>query len=233
MASSLPFIISNPHCGESIPPEIVRQSQLSLLDITQDSDQQALEIYSPLADVCDYYLEADIARAFVDLNRSADDFSKDGVVKTHTCYDIPVYEDTLSTRQKHRLLANYYSPYHEQLEQAANSGDFQFLFDCHTMAATPPPVTNAPEGKRPLVCLSNNIDKSCPASLFDQVVEIFSDVFDGDVGVNNPFKGGFICQNYGRLMPTIQIEVSETERMSAAAKSALIVEAMNEIAVNI
>ena len=65
---------------------------------------------------------ARIARAFVDLNRAEDDrppANPDGVVKSATCFDRPIYSEPLDDQTIERLLALYHRPYHEGLESAA------------------------------------------------------------------------------------------------------------------
>jgi formiminoglutamase len=84
--------------------------------IYDDSYRWAAENYYDLENSVEAFLSSDVARAIVDLNRAADDFRKDGVIKTHTCYDIPVYNEFPSQELINQLLADYYHPYHQQLE---------------------------------------------------------------------------------------------------------------------
>jgi len=225
-----PFIISNPHCG-SVTPDMLRENVLlTSQQIIKDGDEQALEIYSPLKSLSQCYIEAIAARAFVDLNRRNDDYSKDGVVKTHTCWDEPIYRKQLTEVQVRYLLNEYYDSYHSRLLEAATAKSFSWLLDCHTMAEYPPPVAPDSNEKRPLVCLGNGNGQSCPPALFDKVVTIFNDVFDGQVSRNKPFAGGYICRNYGQYLPTIQVELSRTLDMSIVDKASRIQLAFERIA---
>lgn len=225
-----PFIISNPHCGQTVPDIVKSISKLTVNQIAKDGDEQALEIYSPLSSSCQYYVEAIAARAYVDLNRRADDFSQDGVVKTHTCWDESIYHRPLTADITQALLNTYYTTYHTKLMDEVSSNQYTWLFDCHTMAEFPPPIAPDSGHKRPLVCLGNANGQSCSAEAFTRIVAIFNDVFDGQVSENKPFSGGYICRQYGQYIPTIQIELSRTHEMSITEKSAKIQSVFAQIA---
>lgn len=225
-----PFIISNPHCGQLVPDIVKPISKLSINQIIKDGDEQAFAIYSPLSAHCQYYIEATAARAYVDLNRRIDDFSKDGVVKTHTCWDESIYHRPLTANISQALLESYYTTYHKKLMEAASSNQYTWLFDCHTMAEFGPPVSPDSGHKRPLVCLGNANGQSCSAEAFSQIVAIFNEVFDGQVSENKPFSGGYICRQYGQYLPTIQIELSRTMDMTVTEKAIRIQRAFDQIA---
>ena len=101
---TLPLLLSVPHAGLRVPPEVQAICTLSEADIIKDGDEFAREIYAPLETEVAAFLTTDIARAVVDLNRAEDDFHKDGVIKRHTCWDVPVYRD-YPPRGAHRDLA--------------------------------------------------------------------------------------------------------------------------------
>ena len=90
---TMPLLVSVPHAGLVAPPEVEGLCQLTEQEIIDDGDEGAAEIYFPLEQEVESFVATDIARAIVDMNRAEDDFSKDGVVKTHTCWDVPVYSD--------------------------------------------------------------------------------------------------------------------------------------------
>ena len=119
-----PVLLSIPHGGDRIPPEVDAYTQLSAHDLVADSDAFTREIYA-ISDEVVYVAEASIARAFVDLNRPITALppeQPDGVIKSHTCHGEPVYRDALWRDQTlvdalvHDLLTKYYHPYHRTLE---------------------------------------------------------------------------------------------------------------------
>ncbi|MBW2466082.1 MAG: N-formylglutamate amidohydrolase [Deltaproteobacteria bacterium] len=223
----LPFLVSVPHAGLQIPREVQDICILSPEDIYADSDGGAAEIYFDLEKHVESFISSDVARAIVDLNRAVDDFRKDGVIKTHTCYDVPVYRKFPSPEMIQRLLASFYHPYHQQLESLADKEKIRVGIDCHTMAAVGPPVGPDAGKERPLVCLSN-ADGTCPDEWLYQLARSFEKVFpDEKVNINSPFKGGYIVRNHSAEMPWLQIELSRTERISDSDKKTAVWEALS------
>ncbi|MGD8376962.1 MAG: N-formylglutamate amidohydrolase, partial [Acidobacteriota bacterium] len=106
----LPLLLSVPHAGLKVPPEAAPYCVLEPDAIVADGDEFARPIYA-LEDEVEAFVTTEIARAIVDLNRPEDDRRPDGVVKTHTCWNVPVYrpfppDDVIET-----LLECYYRPY--------------------------------------------------------------------------------------------------------------------------
>ncbi|MCA8943511.1 MAG: N-formylglutamate amidohydrolase, partial [Planctomycetes bacterium] len=91
----LPLGISVPHAGLTIPDALVDRCRLTPAQIEADGDVGARRIYD-FAERVTRYATTDVARAVLDLNRPRDDFRKDGVVKTHTCWDEPVWPEPLT-----------------------------------------------------------------------------------------------------------------------------------------
>jgi N-formylglutamate amidohydrolase len=86
---SLPLLISVPHAGIQVPPEIEHLNLLAVDQIIKDGDGGAREIFDFKDDVA-AFITTEIARAFLDMNRPEDDRSSDGVVKTETIYQEPI-----------------------------------------------------------------------------------------------------------------------------------------------
>ena len=203
-AIPLPLLLSVPHAGLRIPPEAAPFCTLSPEAIAEDGDVGAAEIYT-LHHQVERYLTADVARAIVDLNRAPDDRRKDGVVKTHTCWEVPVYDPFPPEPVVDRLMTAYYHPYHARLTEFA--GQQMLAVDCHTMAAIGPPVGPDPGAARPRVCLSN-ADGTCPDEWLTALADCFAEQFGPHVSVNDPFQGGYITRTHGTEMPWVQLELS-------------------------
>ena len=86
----LPLLVSVPHAGIRVPEEAEPYCILTSEQIVEDGDVGAAEIYTLEPEV-EAYVTTQIARAIVDLNRAEDDRRADGVVKTHTCWNIQFY----------------------------------------------------------------------------------------------------------------------------------------------
>ena len=163
------------------------------------------------------YLSTDIARAIVDLNRAEDDRSPDGVVKTHTCWNVPVYREFLPDSLVEELLDRYYRPYHVRLRELSQSG-VKLGVDLHTMASHGPPVGPDPGVERPWVCLSNGEGTTCPQEWFESLKACFEESFGTNVRLNDPFKGGFITCSHSAELPWLQVELSRAAFMTNIEK---------------
>ncbi len=203
---TLPLLISVPHGGLRTPEEVADLNRLSEAEILADGDEQSFAIYGPLQGEVRAYHQAAIARAFVDLNRRDDDFSRDGVIKTHTCWDVPVYRQPPDPLTIKRLLDRYYRPYHATLSRLGK-GAVILGIDCHTMAAHGPPVGPDPGAERPQVCIGS-ADGVCPRFWARSMQRCFQAHFPGRVTLDHPFAGGHITRTHGREIPWVQIEIS-------------------------
>lgn len=223
MSGTLPLLISVPHAGLRVPPEVSSACVLSPEEVAHDGDEGASEIYDFPKAVA-HHVTTDIARAIIDLNRAPDDRRKDGVVKTHTCWEVPVYRTFPPEDAIRDLLAAYYHPYHLRLTQLAGI-QLRMGIDCHTMAAVGPPVGPDPGVERPRVCLSN-ADGTCPAEWMDALKESFLKAFGPYVEVNHPFKGGYITRTHAREMPWVQVELSRAPYASNQQKREYVLSAL-------
>lgn len=212
---TLPILISLPHAGLRVPPEVDDTCLLSPGEVAHDGDEGAAEIYAVERDVA-RFVTTDIARAIIDLNRSEDDRRKDGVVKTHTCWDVPVYRRFPSEDVIQNLLDRYYHPYHQRLEQLASPA-LRLAVDCHTMAAFGPPVGPDPGVERPWICLSNG-EGTCPQDWLEGLKVCFETEFGSHVQLNDPFTGGYITRTHAREMPWVQLELSRAPFLTNTEK---------------
>jgi N-formylglutamate amidohydrolase len=221
----LPLLISAPHAGLAVPEEVAELSILTPEQIARDGDVGAAEIFS-IADDVEAFVAPDIARAFVDLNRTEDDRRTDGVVKTHTCWNEPVYRSPLGEELVERMLARYYRPYHARLTALAGSS-VRLGIDCHTMAAHGPPVGPDPGRERPWICLGHG-DGTCPREWMDALARSFERAFGRAPSINEPFAGGYITRVHAAEMPWVQLELSRAPFMPPEVKRASVLTALRD-----
>jgi formiminoglutamase len=212
-----------PHAGLGVPDEAAPFCVLTSEQIAEDGDVGASEVYALEASF-QVFVTTDVARAIVDLNRAEQDRSKDGVVKTHTCWDVPVYRPFPPESVIRELLDRYWRPYHGSLTAGANSG-VRLGLDLHTMAAIGPPVGPDPGRERPRVCLSN-ADGTCPRAWIESLQRWFRHSFGPDVRINQPFRGGYITRTHACELPWVQVEISRGPFMTNACKRAAVLEAL-------
>lgn len=218
MPKPLPFLISIPHGGEEFPACVRDRVALTREDTLEDGDAFTRRIYD-LADSVHTVIKTDIARAIVDLNRAVTDMPPthpDGVLKTITCYEKPVYHEGRFPNPGlvDQLIREHYRPYHAKIRAAVKRDDVVLGLDCHSMAAQAPPIEAAPGRPRPLICLANAHDQSCPMQYAELLAACFREIFalqPDQVTINEPFSGGFITRTYGmNPVPWIQIEINRS-----------------------
>ena len=211
----IPIILSIPHGGTRIPEELKQLVCISGIDLFDDIDPYTREIYDLGTKVVDV-VKADIARAFVDLNRAKNDLpphNPDGVIKTKTCYGKPIYnQESLDHRLIYHLIKEYYEPYHQQIQNRLIQTDIELALDCHSMAPVGPQIAPDTGKKRPLICLGNVHGQSCSNETVERLAECVRKAFSLDseeVTINSPFSGGYIARTYGNNpIPWIQVELN-------------------------
>ena len=220
---NLPLLVSVPHAGLKIPQEIEQYCALTQEQILDDSDEGAAEVYSFKPEVAGY-VTTDVARVIVDVNRAETDRSPDGVVKTRTCQDVPVYCQIPPPELQETLIERYYRPYHNQLTELAARASLGF--DCLAMLTIGPSVGPDAGCQRPNICLSN-ADGTCPQDWFDKLIRCFEESFGIQVSVNEPFRGGHIIRTHASELPWVQVELSRAPFLSFAEKRKRVLEALS------
>jgi formiminoglutamase len=183
----------------------------------------------------------EVYRAVVDLNRAPDDVpprNRDGVIKSHTCFDVEVYRPGSLPDEKLQklLLDRYYHPYHRRLQSWLGRDDLRMGVDCHSMVAVAPPIEEDAGTPRPLICLGNLGDAAgetvpevgratCSAEMLRFVGDEFERALrheDVDLEVpatvthNVPFRGGYITRQMGnKTIPFFQVEMSRALYLAA------------------
>ena len=234
-----PMLVSVPHGGWEVAAEIKDIWALSKKDAFHDGDPLTARIYD-FSDRVTAQITMEYYRAVVDLNREPDDIAPknpDGVIKSHTCYNIEVYKpDCLPDEAlKKKLLDKYYYPYHNMLQSCLSRDDIRMGVDCHSMAAVSPPIEKDAGTPRPLICLGNLGDAegtvapphnriTCPPEMIrfmrDEFIKALrhEDVeleIPSICTMNVPFEGGYITRQMGnKSIPFVQIEMSRVLYLS-------------------
>ena len=74
---TLPLLLSVPHAGLVIPPEVQDLCALRKEEIIEDGDEGAAEIFLPLQREVSAMVTTLVARAILDMNRAEEDRGKD------------------------------------------------------------------------------------------------------------------------------------------------------------
>ena len=215
--SKLPILLSIPHGGIRKPIELDGHLSITNKDLFDDSDPFVVELYD-LGDKVQRVIKTDIARAFVDLNRSLQDLppdNPDGLIKSLTCYQKPIYVDGKEPDDSLRtmLIEMYYLPYHRVIQKSLRELDLQLCLDCHSMASMAPNIS--PDGNkktRPDFCLSNQDGSTSSNEMIELLADCVSESYGIDrnkISINDPFHGGYITKTYGNNpVPWIQVEMN-------------------------
>jgi len=119
----LPLLVTVPHGGRDVPPEAA-SCLLGFPEIAEDGDTWSRELYA-LGDQVNRYVDTQVPRAVVDLNRAPDDLppaNPDGVVKTCTVNGTQVWPDATGPDPElvRLLLDRYHAPWHQAVSAAAS-----------------------------------------------------------------------------------------------------------------
>ena len=166
----LPIILSRPHGGLGVPPEVM--DLLAIDDISlynecdlwvDDTFDFSHESLAPLVPdghslgVLDA-ITMPIARGLIDVNRPLRSLGMpDGPVKTTTSYGEQIYHEPLSESLQDQLVQRYWQAYHNQVTEAIerHKGTCKLFLDCHNMAQLGPTKYRDAGKPRPLVCITN------------------------------------------------------------------------------
>jgi N-formylglutamate deformylase len=200
-----------------MPPELEADVCITKFDLFDDIDPFVQEIYD-IDSKAKKIISTDIARTFVDQNRSLQDLppkNPDGLIKSMTCYQKPIYHSKRQPDEKKisLLIDKYYKTYHREIQKSLKELDLQLCLDCHSMASQAPSISpDGNEKQRPLFCISNQRGKTCSEEMLQLMSKCLKKSFslkDEDLKFNDPFLGGYITSTYGNNpFPWIQIEMS-------------------------
>jgi len=213
-----PIIVSFPHSGTYLPPEIAAR-MTDIARTVPDTDWHVPRLYTFLEAMGASRIEATHSRYVTDLNRPPDDQElyagqkKTGLVPVDTFRGEPLYlegqapdADEIIARRK------YWQPYHDALATEisrlkAVHGSI-ILWDAHSIESELPSLF---EGRLPDLNLGTFGGESCDKDLAEATFEAakasgFSAVLNGR------FKGGYITRHHGapkKGVHAIQLEMAQ------------------------
>ncbi|MDD1705664.1 MAG: N-formylglutamate amidohydrolase, partial [Methanoregulaceae archaeon] len=137
-----------------MPEEVSFHFALTRTELAYYSDPATRALYQ-FHDRVVSYLDTDISRMVVDLNRPPYHLPPrhpDGVIKLRTVHGTPVYRDGSlpDIRVIHRLLMYHYFPYHATIDLMLDPELIAFAMDCHSMLPRGPPAHRDAGKERPL-----------------------------------------------------------------------------------
>jgi len=224
-AGSSPLLISIPHVGTDLTPEV----EAGLSDAARplpDTDWHLTQLYDFAGKLGASVLGARYSRFVIDLNRPPDDKPLYTTATTGLYPDIlfdgtPAFQSGKAPGQEQKAfaLSEIWRPYHEkigdELKRLKQRFGYAVLFDAHSIRGHIPRLF---EGDLPDFNIGTNEGKSADAGLTQSLAEICSVPGYRHV-VNGRFKGGYITRNYGdpaNGIHAIQLELAQRTYMQEA-----------------
>jgi len=215
-----PLLVSLPHDGSEIPPELAAR-MTERAGIAPDTDWHVSRLYAFAKELGASVLAPRHSRYVVDLNRPPDDTSLyPGQNTTGLCPTVQfsgeaVYREGAAPTpaEVDERVARYWRPYHAALE-----GELQrlraehgrvVLWEGHSIRGEVPFLF---EGRLPDLNIGTADGKSCAPALQARLVEVLQDQRTYDWVVNGRFKGGYITRHYGAPasgIDAVQLEISQ------------------------
>jgi N-formylglutamate deformylase len=222
-AGGAPLLVSIPHCGTWIPPDIASAMTPAALEVA-DTDFHLPRLYDFLSDRDVPVLAATHSRYVVDLNRPPDGAQLyPGASNTELCpttrFDFaPIYSgDPPDTAEIQRRIALYWRPYHErlatELQRIRQQYGYALLFDAHSIISVCPRFF---EGCLPDFNLGTGGGTSCDPDLAHRLIGVAKSYPAYTSVLNGRFKGGYITREYGKpsdRIHAVQLELAEKTYM--------------------
>lgn len=235
-----PVVFSSPHSGADYPQSFVSQSLLDRHTIRSSEDAFVDHLFSAAPAHGAPLLAARIPRAYIDLNRAADELdpaviegidraphnprvsSGLGVIPRVVAGGRAIYRGKLPRAEAERRILSVWHPYHAALKILLDESLAQFgqaiLIDCHSMPHEAIEAHSRPGHPRPDVVLGDRFGAAASRDVVDRIERAFA-AAGLRTARNAPFAGAYIAQAYGRpsrQQHVVQIEIDRALYMDEA-----------------
>lgn len=229
-----PIIFSSPHSGRDYTGAFLQSVVLDHLAIRTSEDAFVDRLFDMAPEMGAPLLAACVPRAFIDLNRAADELdpaviegiaraphnprvsSGLGVIPRVVAGGRAIYSGKLSLAEAEARILRYWHPYHAALKRLIEGtlADFgqAILIDCHSMPHEAIEAHARPGQPKPEVVLGDRFGAASGREVMEQVEAAFSGA-GFRVARNAPFAGAHIAQAYGRPSRgchVIQVEIDRS-----------------------
>ncbi|MCG8708641.1 N-formylglutamate deformylase [Brenneria sp. 4F2] len=199
-----PLLISIPHCGEYLPPELAARMSPQARRVP-DTDWYLPRLYELAAGLGASVLQANYSRYVIDLNRACDGSNlypgqkTTTLCPTFTFHDEAIYADAADEPDQTEIasrIETYWQPYHTALQQeiarlVAQHGQV-LVWEAHSIESELPMLF---DGVLTTLNLGNNDGVSCAPAILEASAEVARD--SGLTwSANSRFKGGYITRHY-------------------------------------
>lgn len=234
-------VFASPHSGRDYPQSFLRTTVLDAHSIRTSEDAFVDQLFDCAPQFGAPFLRAGAPRAYVDLNRAAEEMdpalieglrrvghnprvaSGLGVVPRVVAGGRAIYRGKLTRGEADLRIARIWEPYHERLQMLLGAAHESFgeaiLIDCHSMPHEALDGAARHGGKRPEVVIGDRFGASARSEIVERVEAAFAGA-GFVVARNAPFAGAYTTQHYGRpsrRQHAIQIEIDRALYMDEAS----------------
>ncbi len=235
-----PVIFSSPHSGRDYSSAFLGASVLDPHMIRSSEDAFVDDLFRAAPDHGAALIAARAPRAFIDLNRAADELDPGvvegvarsphnprvasglGVIPRVVAGGRAIYRGKLTRAEADERLRRYWHPYHAALKTLTDQAHGAFgqavLIDCHSMPHEAIESHARPGTPHPQVVLGDRFGSAASRDVIDQVEAAFLRA-GLRVSRNAPFAGAYITQAFGRPSRgyhVVQVEIDRALYMDEA-----------------
>jgi len=228
-----PMIFASPHSGRDYPAAFLAQAALDRHTIRSSEDAFVDDLFGMAPEMGAPLLAARVPRAYIDLNRAADELdpavieglmrvphnprisSGLGVIPRVVAGGRSIYRGKLPLSEAEARLKRIWHPYHQALgtlveETRAGFGQ-AVLIDCHSMPHEAIEAHTRPGQPRPEVVLGDRYGAAAGREVMERIEAAFAGA-GFRVGRNAPFAGAYVAQAYGRPSRGVHVVQVEIDR---------------------
>ncbi|MGQ5523384.1 N-formylglutamate deformylase [Chitinimonas sp. PSY-7] len=225
---TIPLLISMPHVGTALPPELMQRMQ-PVAQQLDDTDWHLEQLYSFARDMGASILVPKYSRYVIDLNRPRDNANlypgqdTTGLCPVDTFAKQPLYKagDEPDDTEIAARVPVYWQPYHtalgHELARIKAQHGHALLWEAHSICSEVPRFF---EGRLPDINLGTANGASCSAGLGEALLAAAQSQSGYSAVLNGRFKGGHITRHYGQPahgIDAVQLELSQRTYMQESA----------------
>lgn len=219
-SAHVPLVVSIPHAGTHLPEALRARLESDAMRALPMTDWHLMELYDFLPALGVTTIMSPWSRFYVDLNRAPVERPlypgrfETGLIALQTFQGEQVWRDPPSPDEIMEHRAQVHAPYHARLLTLLSTvrqraGGKVWLIDAHSVASK----ANKLHGElTDEIFLGDRDGASCAGWFMDAVDEAFKRQ-KRRVSRNQPYKGGYITDNYGRVPGTMALQVEMAQRV--------------------
>ena len=231
-------VFASPHSGRDYSWSFLRKTVLNEHAIRSSEDAFVDELFDCAPHFGAVVLKAGAPRAYVDLNRAADELdpaliegarriahnprvaSGLGVIPRVVANGRAIYRGKITMAEAQERITKYWEPYHARLQSLLDTAHARHgqavLIDCHSMPHEAMDGVARAGIRRPDVVLGDRFGAAASGEVVDRIESAFVDA-GFVVTRNTPFAGAYITQAYGKPAKgqhAVQVEIDRSLYMN-------------------